>query len=175
VDLGCLAQPDADYVCFLNLSDATNVALYQLRAAERTVTTWYHAIQWQQHQPVPRDALRQLEAAVALLGNAMRTAPGPAAQPAEPPRPRWVKKDRQLWYGDVLCLQYKRPARYQHLILDAFEEEGWPDRIDNPLPGGKAADTIGDLQDGLRKLQSPIVIERDGRGTGFVWRPRAPA
>jgi hypothetical protein len=171
VDLGCLSQPDADYVSFLNLSDATNVALYQLRAAEKAVTTWYYAARWQRHQPVPPDALRQFEAAVALLGNAVRTAP----EPVKPPHPRWVKKDRQLWYGDILCVQYRRHACHQHLILAAFEEQAWPAHIDDPLPPGKAAATIADLQERLRKMQSPIVIERDGRGTGFVWRPRSPA
>jgi hypothetical protein len=85
-------------------------------------------------------------------------------------RPRWDKARRELWYGDKLCLEYKRPAPRQHLLLDAFEEMNWPDRIDDPLPPGTSANTIGDLQKRLRSNNSPVAIERDGSGTGFLWR-----
>jgi hypothetical protein len=88
----------------------------------------------------------------------------------EPPCPRWAKAKRQLWYGSILCVQYKRPAPLQHLLLDAFQEMGWPECIDDPLPRGKRAQTIGDLQRLLRRNNSPLIIERDGKGTGFSWR-----
>jgi hypothetical protein len=93
-----------------------------------------------------------------------------AAIAPPPPRPRWDRANRELWYGNTLCARYKRPAPNQHLLLQAFEELGWPERIDDPLPRGRRADTISDLQATLKAHHSAIVIERDGSGTGFTWR-----
>jgi hypothetical protein len=96
-----------------------------------------------------------------------------------PLKPRWVsgRDGWELWYGPTLCARYTREAPHQRLILDAFEELGWPPRIDDPLPPGKRADTAKALQKRLR--QSPLVIERDGnhlkKQKGFRWRTRPPA
>jgi hypothetical protein len=90
--------------------------------------------------------------------------------PALEDQPIWDKDRFQLLYKDVLCLQYTRPAPYQHLLLEAFQEMGWPERIDDPLPSGKRSQTISDLQKKLRESNSLIMIERDGTGKGFSWR-----
>jgi hypothetical protein len=88
----------------------------------------------------------------------------------EPPKPRWEK--RKLWFGETLCKWYKRRAHQQEKILDAFEEEDWPRRIDDPLDKGKLAETIKSLQEALRG--KPITFERDGTGKGICWRERSP-
>jgi hypothetical protein len=90
----------------------------------------------------------------------------------EPPRskPRWEKDHRELWYGEILCKKYKRSAPNQEQILDSFQELGWPNRIDDPLPPGRLADTIDNMQESLR--ESPITLERDGTGKGIVWRKK---
>src|SRR5262249_44432444 len=51
-------------------------------------------------------------------------------------RPKWDADRRELWYGAVLCKRYRRPAPNQEKILAAFEEDGWPGRIDDPLDPG---------------------------------------
>jgi hypothetical protein len=42
------------------------------------------------------------------------------------------------------------PAANQQLIIEAFQEEGWPESIDDPLP--PAAD-----QDPKRRLQATLI------------------
>jgi hypothetical protein len=49
-------------------------------------------------------------------------------------RPRWDKHLRELWLGPHLIKWFRVPAPDQERILDAFEEEGWPASIDDPLP-----------------------------------------
>ncbi len=83
-------------------------------------------------------------------------------------RPRWDRDARTLWYGDRICKHYTRSAPCQETILTAFEEEGWPNTIDDPLDPGKLADTIKDLQKALQN--SPITVGRDGTGKGITWR-----
>jgi hypothetical protein len=57
-------------------------------------------------------------------------------------------------------------------ILDAFQEEDWPSRIDDPLPGGRdpvrLAGAIRSLNDGLERIE----FGKDGSGEGVVWRLR---
>jgi hypothetical protein len=89
--------------------------------------------------------------------------------PGGQPKPRWEKRHKKLSNGGRGSILFTRPAPNQELILDSFEEAGWPDRIDDPLDPGKLADTIKDLQASCRKAKSPITFERDGKGKGIVW------
>jgi hypothetical protein len=92
-------------------------------------------------------------------------APGAADQ-----RPRWDRERRELWLGDILCKRYKRPAPNQEKVWDAFEEDNWPPRLDDPLEPGKLRATLADLQEAVRA--SPIAIEGDGTGQGILWSRR---
>jgi hypothetical protein len=86
-------------------------------------------------------------------------------------KPQWDKVGQKLYYGGNLCAHYQRPAPNQTAILDAFEEQGWPSRIANPLVASwKLRDTIGDLQAKLK--DSPLLVGRDGTSKGIIWRPR---
>ena len=75
--------------------------------------------------------------------------------------------------GEVIR-QVKRPntAKNIILILDVFQEDGWPDRIDDPLPAGadplRLADAVKSLNQGLRRIE----FGKDGSGEGIVWRFR---
>ena len=75
-----------------------------------------------------------------------------------------------MWYGDTLCKRYERPAPNQFKVLTTFEDNRWSDQCDITLSKGKLANTIKDLQKGLRN--SPITFERDGTAKGVIWRPR---
>jgi hypothetical protein len=86
------------------------------------------------------------------------------------PTPSWDSASRRLYFGDTLCLEYNRPAPNQELVLNAFQEQDWIQRIDDPLSPGRLADTISDLQEKLRG--KALIIERDGSGRGITWRPR---
>ena len=87
------------------------------------------------------------------------------------PRPRWNGVLLSLtWNGETVA-RYTRPAPNQVKILSAFEEEGWPPRIDDPLTPGSLRQTLKDLQKKFR--DSPIAFCGDGTATGILWEPRA--
>jgi hypothetical protein len=86
------------------------------------------------------------------------------------PKPHWDGHARTLSYEGIVCKRYARAAPHQERVLAAFQEQEWPEGIDDPLPPGKLADTIKDLQNAVR--QSPITFERDGTGKGIEWRRR---
>jgi hypothetical protein len=98
--------------------------------------------------------------------------PAPTHEPAEElptpaPRPRWDTRTGELWYGDVLCRRYAPRAFRQRCILDTFEDDGWPRRIDDPLPeAGKLKDTLKDMNRDLRS--TPLQFRGDGTGEGIV-------
>lgn len=81
-----------------------------------------------------RDGLPQ----TAISGTGQGPAPGVSsgvgkeaaaskAQGPPPPRPRWDRENMELFFGDTLCRRYPKYARNQFALLDAFEEEGWPE------------------------------------------------
>jgi hypothetical protein len=88
--------------------------------------------------------------------------------------------DRPLpsWDGRILrflgkaCKSFRtQPAPSQRTILNAFEEDGWPNRIDDPLtcidnahPSQRLKDAVFRLNERLRHLR----FYRDGR-KGIGW------
>lgn len=105
------------------------------------------------------------------------TAPQPpaAADQAEGPlRPRWDRARQELRLGDVVVKQFKVPAVNQERILAAFEEEGWPVRLDDPLPPQPDQDSKRRLHDTINALnrnqKEPLVrFMGDGSGQGIRW------
>jgi hypothetical protein len=105
-----------------------------------------------------------------------------AQLPGTPPppagvKPRWDAERGELWYGSVLAKKFKQRAQNQRAILDCFEEQGWPSRIDDPLPGGKGdGEQRQYLADALRLLnrnQAGLCFGQDGTGEGAIWSPPA--
>jgi hypothetical protein len=83
-----------------------------------------------------------------------------------------------LWYGGQIVKKCPRSARNLILILQAFQEEGWKSRIDDPLPPSKGKDPSGRLRDavrGLNAIQSVLLFRADGAGEGVLWGLRGPA
>lgn len=59
-------------------------------------------------------------------------------------------------------------------VLNVFQEMGWPDRIDDPVPGGHNDERLRQTVRALNKDKSfPILFEADGTGEGVRWRVRA--
>ena len=61
-------------------------------------------------------------------------------------------------------------------LRSAFEEEGWPEAIDDPLPGVSGIDPYERLHDAVGRLnraqkEASIRFERDGTGKRVLWRP----
>jgi hypothetical protein len=86
----------------------------------------------------PEDVLRAIDAMIAWAeceapstnaegrGSAAPV-PVPASAPAS--RPSWDRAAMELRYGARECRRYKRVARLQFMVLDAFEKAGWPPSI----------------------------------------------
>jgi hypothetical protein len=88
--------------------------------------------------------------------------------------PRWDAVAGKLWWqGGVLkCLRHD--AINQRRILDAFEEQGWQRRIDDPLPGSRGLARKSRLREALRGLNRgqrvpALRFRTDGSGTGICW------
>lgn len=109
------------------------------------------------------------------IENAVRTDQRPLGNE---PRLGWVPvwdSDRQtLRLGDSVVKLFKTPAANQEAILSAFEEEGWPARIDDPLPPQHGQDPKSRLHDTINALNRNqkrrlIRFLGDGRGQGVRW------
>lgn len=91
----------------------------------------------------------------------------------EYPTPCWDREKRELRIGDVVVKRFKWPAENQEQVLDAFEEEGWPTRIDDPLvphpkicPKRRLHDTLKCLN--RKQLNDFIKFRGDGTGQGVL-------
>lgn len=89
-------------------------------------------------------------------------------------RPTWDSQRRELRVGPYVVKQFKVPADNQKAILAAFEEEGWPARVDDPLapqpeqdPKRRLHDTINSLNRNQR--HRVLRFTGDGSGEGVCW------
>src|SRR5262245_37573431 len=102
-------------------------------------------------------------------------APAPPPRPA-PAHPRWDADRRILWLGNILVKQFRLAAKNQELLLAAFEEEGWPIHIDDPLPPRPGVDSKRRLHDTINRLnrhqrRQAMRFQGDGTGCGIRWLP----
>ena len=83
-------------------------------------------------------------------------------------QPKWDGSHRQLWFGDVLVKHFKIPSRNQVMILAAFQEEGWPQKVDDPLPQTTIVPKrrLHDAIKGLNRHQKTPALRFLGDGTG---------
>jgi hypothetical protein len=94
--------------------------------------------------------------------------------PARVDLPAWHREFQELRVGQWVVKRFKRPATDQVAILDAFEEEGWPRHLDDPLPPRQGQNPKGRLHDTIKRLnrgQRPRMIRfmGNGLGTGILW------
>jgi len=71
-----------------------------------------------------------------------------------PQQPTWAQAAHQLRVGALVVKIFKRAAANQELILSVFEEEGWPEWIDDPLPPAKG------IRPGLRLKETVKSLNR---------------
>jgi hypothetical protein len=96
---------------------------------------------------------------------------GPLA-PVE--KPQWDAQRQELRVGSVVVKQFKVRALNQEMVLAAFEEEGWPPRIDDPLPPHPELDAKRRLHDTITSLnrnqrRRSLRFLGDGSGQGIRW------
>jgi hypothetical protein len=90
-------------------------------------------------------------------------------------KPHWDVAHRQLMVGNRVVKRFKRPARNQELILAAFQEEDWPERIDDPIPGIHGKSAWRRLHDAIKALnhnqtKPGVHFYGDGSGRGVRWQ-----
>jgi hypothetical protein len=89
--------------------------------------------------------------------------------------PKWDRERQELRLGDIVIKQFKVPALNQERILAAFEEEGWPVVIDDPLPPHPTQDPKRRLHDTIislnRSRKSRLMhFLGNGNGQGVRWK-----
>jgi len=95
--------------------------------------------------------------------------------------PEWDARLLELRLGEHIVKRLNRhPAPTQELILAVFEEEGWPEAIDDPLPTNHGVDTKRRLHHTVRNLnraQHPHSIHFSvcDHGKSICWKLAAMA
>ena len=87
--------------------------------------------------------------------------------------PSWDGERHQLRLGNLLIKEFKLNSPNQETIMMAFEEEGWPPRIDDPLPHHPELEPKRRLHDTIKSLnrnQKNRLIRFMGDGTGRAIR-----
>jgi len=100
----------------------------------------------------------------------------PTSDPSLPAAlPRWDATTRTLRFGAYEIKRYRVPAPNQELVLAAFEEEGWPTHIDDPLPPTEEIDSKHRLHDTIIRLnrghKHPLIrFHGNGNGLAIHWQ-----
>lgn len=89
--------------------------------------------------------------------------------------PRWDAVRRELRVGEVVVKRFRGAAPNQTTILAAFEEQCWPERIDDPLPADPYCDSSERLHDAIKNLNRDHLVRLvrfhgDGTGKGIRWQ-----
>jgi hypothetical protein len=76
--------------------------------------------------------------------------------------------------GSRVVKEYRVPCPNQEAVLAAFEEEGWPHRIDDPLSPQGEIEPKSRLHDTIKRLnrhhKEPLIrFQGDGTGEGVCW------
>jgi hypothetical protein len=84
-----------------------------------------------------------------------------------------------LLFAGQLVKRFLQPARSQETILAAFQEEGWPPRVDDPLPASSELERRQRLHNALVRLNQGQTADllrfwAEGKGEGICWEALAP-
>ena len=101
------------------------------------------------------------------LAEELEAEPNPLA-PTD--KPSWSRVNGKLSFDGEVIRTIRRIGNATNvvLVLDTFQELGWPDRVDSPLSGGGQQHhaTIDSLNKGLSRIR----FRSDGEGKGFIWK-----
>jgi hypothetical protein len=89
-------------------------------------------------------------------------------------RPHWDALRRELTVNGQVIKRFRLPATNQEAVLRAFEEEGWPAAIFDPLPPRDEQNSKQRLHDTIKalnrsRLARVILFRGDGTGEGVLW------
>lgn len=81
--------------------------------------------------------------------------------------PDWDPGSRKLWYRGKLCRRFKKVAPAQMALIAAFEEKGWPRRLELPSLAHRLPDTLANMKPDMKVIR----FHRDGDGIAVCWKP----
>ncbi|GAB5516276.1 MAG: hypothetical protein Rhob2KO_40010 [Rhodopirellula baltica] len=89
-------------------------------------------------------------------------------------KPCWDAERHELTFRGKIVKRFRWPATNQEVVLTAFQEESWPSRIDDPLPGTDDLEPKRRLSDTIKCLNrnqqfSLLRFRGDGTGEGIIW------
>ncbi|MEO8939673.1 MAG: hypothetical protein ABI453_03905 [Isosphaeraceae bacterium] len=85
--------------------------------------------------------------------------------------PHWDRERSKLLLDGKVIREVSKQAKNILQILDTFEEDGWPDRIDDPISGPpesqptRCHEAVRSLNEGLKMIR----FRSDGTGAGITW------
>ncbi len=91
-------------------------------------------------------------------------------------QPFWCPDRRELLLGETLIKAYRVPSPNQQTVLEVFQEEGWPRRIDDPLPPKEGIEIKRRLIETIKSLNRAhqavdhLRFFGDGTGRGVCWK-----
>jgi hypothetical protein len=90
----------------------------------------------------------------------------------ELPHPTWDRDRLELRVGMRVLRQFKIPSPHEEMILAAFEEMNWPERINDPSPSHDHPLQLEQTLDSLNRRQRPPLIDfcLDATGQEIVWK-----
>jgi hypothetical protein len=119
-----------------------------------------------------RRLLRECRHDLQLLDSSLSGATGNESKVATP---TWNRNKRMLLWGSLVIKSFRKTAPNQEILLDSFEEEGWPARIDDPIPPSPGIVPTVRLHDTIKRLNHGMAFHvirfyGDGTGLGVEWR-----
>lgn len=93
--------------------------------------------------------------------------------------PEWDEARRELRYLGQIVKRFRVPAKNQSLVLSAFQEDGWPAFIDDPICPKKDQDSKKRLQVTIKALNRnqifPLIkFHGNGNGLQIYWEAVEP-
>jgi hypothetical protein len=105
-----------------------------------------------------------------------------AAKEPDPdgPAPTWDRDGGQLLLGGVLIKRFRCKAQSQYAVLDAFQKQGWPAEVANPLSGlgyrsaeERIKDAVGKLNTGQSGARIRFHLLQQGRRVSWDRLPES--
>ncbi len=88
--------------------------------------------------------------------------------------PHWDRERSKLLLDGKVIRKVSKQAKHVLQILSTFEDDDWPDRIDDPISGleesqpARLHEAIRSLNEGLKMIR----FRSDGTGKGITWEPK---
>jgi hypothetical protein len=98
-----------------------------------------------------------------------------AEDQSSPDKPCWDRRSRRLTRGLLTVKRFRRSAPNQTVILACFDEAGWPECIEDPIPPVPGSDSKRRLRDTIADLnenqEHPLIhFYGDGTGKLICWK-----